>query len=578
MNEVNDFHEVLSGEHITTVFQPIVSLRTGEVFGYEALSRITLPSCGIHIEKLFTVAAQEKKLWELERLCRTKALENALEKPSDAKLFINVDANVMQDDEFQSGFTWNKLVGYGMDPQDIIIEVTEKNAIKTVEAFTASINHYRAQHYKIAIDDFGTGYSGLSRACAFSPDFLKIDMELVRDIDKNALKKSAVSSTITFCKEFGIKLIAEGIETEGELKTLIRLGVEYGQGYYLAKPAGEFAELSEDLKTQIKNIYSKTQLNYVSSVFGRVDTISKPKKTIAVSEPALTVFEMMKKDHTIREMFAVDEEKRVCGIMTRSYILEKFGGQFGYNLSRKLTVERIMKKNFLAMEIDMPIEEVSSLAMQRDISQIYDAIAVTEDGKYYGTVSVKDLLMTTVQMQVKRATDLSPLTGLPGNVIIQDTIANTFLNEEPWAIIYLDLDNFKAYNDAYGFTNGDMMLKALANAMQECCDKNDFLGHIGGDDFVIITDTHAIQELFENICRTFRQSICKLYSRKDWARGYIVSQNRDGFTRNFPIATLSMAAVTNKEVKPTTIDELSLLIANSKKKSKQKIGDSICVV
>jgi len=573
------FSTVLNEQGITTVFQPIVSLQDGAVFGYEALSRITLPSCTLTIEELFTIASQKKKLWELEKLCRSKAFENAFTKPANAKLFLNVDANVMQDPELKSGFTCQKLREYGMDPQDIIIEVTEKNAVKAMETFTASIQHYRSQQYKIAIDDFGSGYSGLNRVCTFSPEFLKIDMELVRGIDQDPIKKSAVSATIGFCKESGIEVIAEGIETEEELKTLIRLGADYGQGYYLARPAMEFRALGCEQREKIQSFHHSSKARCQPSVFGRVSAICSPQHTVSLASPSLIIYEMMRNDPQVTECFVLNEHSCVCGILTRSYILEKFGGEYGYNLSRRLTVEQIMGREFLAMEANMSIEEVASLAMSREISQIYDAIAVTEHGKYVGTVSVKDLLLTAVKMQVRRAKDESPLTGLPGNTIIQEVIKNTYASESPWAIVYLDLDYFKAYNDAYGFTSGDLMIKALSNAMQECSERQDFIGHIGGDDFVLIrNDYDKLYELCQRIGETFRKHINPLYSREDWERGYILSNNRNGFQQNFPIVTISIAVVSNRSQRPSTMEELSKIIAETKKKAKQIEGNSIIIV
>ena len=186
--------------------------------------------------------------------------------------------------------------------------------------------------------------------------------------------------------------------------------------------------------------------------------------------------------------------------------------------------------------------------------------------------------MTAIQIQIKRAAEANPLTGLPGNITIQEVIAETFRQNRSWAIVYLDLDNFKAYNDAYGFTSGDLMLKEVAASMQDCCLQGDFLGHIGGDDFVMISNSVQIEPVCKEICRTFHEKIQKLYSPEDWARGYILSKNRNGFTQNFPIATLSIAAVTNREWKPNTMEELSKRIAETKKLCKQQDGDAIIVV
>lgn len=101
--------EIISGGHIRPVYQPIVSLQDGSVFGYEALSRITLPDCALQIEQLFDLAAMTQKLWELERLCRMQALKNAASKPAGARLFLNVDPNIIYDPAFISGFTVQML-------------------------------------------------------------------------------------------------------------------------------------------------------------------------------------------------------------------------------------------------------------------------------------------------------------------------------------------------------------------------------------------------------------------------------------------------------------------------------------
>jgi diguanylate cyclase (GGDEF)-like protein len=141
------------------------------------------------------------------------------------------------------------------------------------------------------------------------------------------------------------------------------------------------------------------------------------------------------------------------------------------------------------------------------------------------------------------------------------------------------LDYFKAYNDAYGFTSGDLRIKALSNAMQECSERQDFIGHIGGDDFVLIrNDYDKLYELCQRIGETFRKHINPLYSREDWERGYILSNNRNGFQQNFPIVTISIAVVSNRSQRPSTMEELSKIIAETKKKAKQIEGNSIIIV
>lgn len=578
MDRENLFLSILHGGCIKTLFQPIISLTTAEVLGYEALSRAELHSCEIDIEQLFSIAAETRKLWEFEKLCRTKALQNAASKPPGAKLFINVDPNIMYDPALKAGFTCEKLREYGLNPNDVIFEITEKSAIADMEAFTASIRHYQEQHFKIAIDDFGSGYSGLGRACALSPNYIKIDMSLVRGIQQDVSKKSVVGGIVQFCKELGVCLIAEGIETEDELRTLIRLGIDFGQGYFLGKPAERFQNAGAEAKRIILGARQRmVAAGRLSPLFGEIHSICQAKATVQLDDKAIEVYKMMQHDENITEVCVLDRERHVCGVLTREYLFERFGGQFGYNLSAKRLAEGMMTKKFLAVESTASIDDVAMLAMNRSIARVYDSVIVTRHGRYLGVVTVRDLLMTAINMQVKRASEANPLTGLPGNAAVQSMVSSVLKKPEPASIIYLDIDNFKAYNDAYGFANGDLMIQAVANSMKECCEAEDFTGHIGGDDFVIVSRCDAVESMCRKIIDVFNEALVSLYSRDDWECGFIVSKDRNGATDKFPIATLSIAVVTSRAENYKSLEDLSRAVARAKGESKQIKGNSVVI-
>ncbi|NCC67693.1 MAG: EAL domain-containing protein, partial [Clostridia bacterium] len=133
MNKKTCLTEILEQECIYTVFQPIISLENGSVFGYEALSRISLKNCDLSIEQLFELAHKTDMLWDLERLCRTKALENFASKPDFAMIFLNVDANIIYDSDFKAGFTAEKLAKYNVPTQNVVFEITEKTAVTDAE-------------------------------------------------------------------------------------------------------------------------------------------------------------------------------------------------------------------------------------------------------------------------------------------------------------------------------------------------------------------------------------------------------------------------------------------------------------
>ena len=242
------FDAILLNGGISPVYQPIVSLTNGHIFGYEALSRISNNNFDINIEQLFQIADDINRAWELEKLCRTISLEGAVSMSIGKKLFINVDPNIINDYDFKSGFTKDRLKEYGMDCRDIIFEITERVAVRNNNTFMASIRHYKNQHYGIAIDDVGAGYSGLKMLTDIRPNYIKLDVSLIRDINTDIIKQYLCKAMSDFSKNSGIKLIAEGIETVEELTTLILFGVDYGQGYFLGMPNEKLLDIPLEKK------------------------------------------------------------------------------------------------------------------------------------------------------------------------------------------------------------------------------------------------------------------------------------------------------------------------------------------
>lgn len=182
-----------------------------------------------------------------------------------------------------------------------------------------------------------------------------------------------------------------------------------------------------------------------------------------------------------------------------------------------------------------------------------------------------------MNIQVKRATDKNPLTGLPGNSAITKEVTECISADTPFSVIYIDIDNFKAYNDLYGFNNGDLMIKAVVSSISKY-HTDGFIGHIGGDDFVIILKTWDIENLIQTLFKEFSAQITSLYSIEDCENGYIISKNRHGLTERFPLASLSAAVITNKNLKFRNIDEFSKHAAVAKKQCKQKAGNSYVII
>lgn len=565
--------DIICNKQIKTVFQPIISLKNGSVLGHEALSRITCDSIIRNPEMLFQIAGEYNRLWELELLCRTKALEAAfkfMNPPYSKMLFINVNPNTMHDDKFKKGFTKECLMQFHIMPQNIIFEITERNVITDMEAFLLTIEHYRGQDYKIAIDDAGAGYCGLNLISDVNPNYIKLDMKLIRGIHEDNLKYALVKGMVELSKASNIFLIAEGIETYEELHTLIHLGVQYGQGYYIQRPEAEIYDIKETLLKEIKEI--NLNMNQKFSVNETKTWIKNLCSYTGVVSPGVTanyVYNIFKLNPDFFGLCIIEDEVPL-GIVTYEKLALKMSGNYGFSLHQNKPISELMDQDFLSVDSKTPINMVCYLAMARSHDKLYDFIIVTENGRYIGTVTIKDLLQKTSEIEVENAKHLNPLTGLPGNVLIDQKINQCIRCNDDFSIAYIDIDNFKAYNDFYGFENGDIILKLLANILKSSIAEEHFIGHVGGDDFVVIMKGIYTEDYFEMIQQKFEQEVLAYYNPIDIKRGYITTVNRRGETEQFPIISLTIVVVDNQSQIFYDSCELTKLLASRKRIEKLK--------
>ena len=230
------FLDLLHNQEITSVLQPIVSLRDGAVFGYEALGRGPTGTVLENPETLIQCALENGCMLELEHLFRRSALRAARQIPTGIRLFLNVNPNIIQDPHFGMGFTKEYLTRFAISAEDIVFEITERESVENLRGFKQIIEHYKGQNYQISIDDAGAGYSGLNLISDVQPHFIKLDMRLIRGVDKDLTRQALIKSMQEFAALTNTRIIAEGIETEEELATLISFDVPYGQGYFIRKP------------------------------------------------------------------------------------------------------------------------------------------------------------------------------------------------------------------------------------------------------------------------------------------------------------------------------------------------------
>lgn len=249
-----DLNKLLDEELIRYAFQPIVDARTGQIFAYEALMRSQLESLKNPLQ-IIKLATADFRLYEIEKITFFKALEafaNNIERFKDTKLFINSIPNHALSNEDSEKL--EALYGEHLDRLVIELLENERSNGEFISKKRKSIEKWNA---KIAIDDFGSGYNNEAVLLAITPDFVKIDMGIVRGIDKDIDRQQISKNLVTYAKQRGIKIVAEGVETKEELEKLIELGVDYLQGYYFSKPEFIPPEINDDLVNKILEINKK---------------------------------------------------------------------------------------------------------------------------------------------------------------------------------------------------------------------------------------------------------------------------------------------------------------------------------
>lgn len=564
-----DIEQILHDKKIIAVYQPIVDLHNGSVFGYEALSRF--PEAGYgwwDPEKVFAAAREQHRLWQLDYLCRSMAILNAAPILAEQQtLFLNVDANILEDQEFHQGTTAKFLSDRALPADHIIFEVSEKVSIEDYAKFSQILENYHVQKYRIAIDDVGSGYSGLNLLARIEPQFIKLDIGLVQGIHRNHKQKAIVKALVDYAAATQIRTIAEGIEEWDELALLMELGVDYAQGYLLGYPQEQPGPVAAEISQRIRAFQQRMQMIQYGTIqsmqIGMLATKQKVFSPQTKGKDILAYFSESGED--VEDVVILDGDVPV-GIISRYSFSQKLATPYGISLYSDRPVRLLMNKTPLVVEYDISIEKASELALNRQACSAYDAMIIVKEKSYYGVVTIRTLLENTTKLKIDQARHESPLTGLPGNNIIERMLQENLNCAVPFSLIYIDLDNFKVYNDIYGFEAGDKVLIACAEILKRTMFQyasQYFLGHIGGDDFIAIIHETDIRQLCERIIDVFDQEMPQMYSQKHRHDGWVMAKNRHGEIECYPLLSISLAVLNipgNSRLTPTLLGERAALL------------------
>lgn len=236
---------------------------------------------------------------------------------------------------------------------------------------------------------------------------------------------------------------------------------------------------------------------------------------------------------------------------------------------------------WVTRSIVTPLRQLTK-ATERIAEGDFDHVVQVESGDEIGDLALAFTKMSK-RLKVLEASyrDASPLTGLPGGVAIDRILSNRLAVGKALTFCLFDIDHFKAYNDRYGYSRGNKVIKMAADVLREVVSEKgedgDFAGHIGGDDFVLICKRHGVQDLCQMVLDRFDDRIVEFYSEEDLLNGYIQAKNRQGHIQHFPLAALSGAMVTNEKRRLINHVQVGEIAAELKKAAKKMAGSALVV-
>jgi diguanylate cyclase (GGDEF)-like protein len=569
-------NDIIENRRLTSLFQPIVDFKTGNVTGYEALMRGPSDSSLHAPTAMLSVADRAGRLAELDRLCREVHIGNFVACKLPGRLFLNVCPATLMQKDFRSGMTRRVLRESGLTPDQVVIELTEHHPIEDFEPVRRAIAHYRAMGFAVAIDDLGAGYAGLRLWSELRPDFVKLDRHFIQNIDADPTKGQFIRSMQEIAAELGCSTIAEGIETEAEFRAVSKLGVAYGQGYFFARPS---ARPDICLETDRSAVVRHGVWRPVSG--GRTRNVACLIRRVPSVHPAIRVHEVADifvDLPSVQALAVVGQEEVPVGLVSRHRFMNMLGSRYGRDLYGRMAVSKFMEPQPLIIEKDQPLEQLSQLiTSSREFTSLDDFI-ITENGSYVGTGTLLGLLREITDLQISHARHANPLTMLPGNVLINEHLDDLLSQKVAFAACYCDLDHFKPFNDTYGYRRGDQVICLVGRLLEEETDcHRDFIGHIGGDDFLVIFRSDDWQRRCTEILRRFDEEVIAFYDQKDLEQGGIWSEARDGSRKFFPLISLSIGAVHSGNGAFTSCHAISSAAVEMKHQAKKVSGSHLFV-
>jgi EAL domain-containing protein (putative c-di-GMP-specific phosphodiesterase class I)/GGDEF domain-containing protein len=539
--------KLLEDRALTTVFQPIFGFREGRIIGYEALVRGPEGSLIQTPAELFAAAKAEGVAVELNLMCIQEILRAFAGRKLAGSLFLNASPQLIVQRGFDQQRAARFLESLGIEPERVVIELTEDYPTLDFKLVHESLMLYRSMGLRVAIDDLGEGFASLRLWSELKPEYVKADKHFVTGIAEDPVKVQFLRAIQHIAENSASQVIAEGIENAADFKVVKDIGIACGQGWFIGRPS---PQPDGKLPHEAQRAQADARVPVIPAPRLRAGTepcahdfvhaveAAKPQASLA------SLLEQFNFTPTLASIPVIGPSG-IEGVVSRAWLDFVRASPSAQQLGARACIE-FADRAPIKVEADLDLAALTAILVESDARRMADGFVIVSSGRYLGMGASADVMRSLQSSRVLAARYTNPLTLLPGQVPINEHLDRLLAGRVPFTAWFIEVDQMRGLNDSEGFATGDALIHSTARLVESACAHGiDFAGHVTGSRFVLLAQSGDWRERAEKLLARFPEVIESHVPADARERGYFTVKRRDGrdYVRPLPKLVLGILPV-----------------------------------
>ncbi len=535
---------ILEERSLSTVFQPIFGFREGRMLGHEALVRGPQGSLLQTPGQLFAAAHEEGCSLELNIVCIQEVLRTFAASHIEGSLFINISPQLIMQRGFSQERAGRFLRDLGLEPERVVIELTEDYPTYDFRLVHESLMLYRAMGFRVAIDDLGEGFASLRLWSELKPEFVKADKHFVAGIAGDPVKVQFLRAIQGIAESCGSLVIAEGIENADDFRVVKDIGIACGQGWFIGRPAEDPTGVLPP-EAQLAFVDARLPVVPVARVrAGTEPTAHDFVRAVDAVTPHAPLGEAL-------DRFAADPALAAIpvmgpglrGVVSRAWLELATASGEREALRTRPCIE-FADDAPTRVESDLDLGGLTAVLVESDARHVADGFVIVSKGRYLGMGSTADVMRSLQESRVLAARYTNPLTMLPGQVPINEHLERLLAARVPFAAWFVEVDRMRGVNDGQGYSRGDRLIHDVARLLESAGEPGiDFVGHVSGGRFVVLMQSENWEPRARRVLADFPAMVEVTVTTEVFERGYFTARMRDGREVVRPLPRLAIGIV-----------------------------------